>query len=332
MVCLAENILIHSIQYLRGVAALLVLLTHVALKSQAWEGSGMGAFLIGNLGVDIFFVISGYIMCLVGVREGVLDFFRSRIKRIIPLYWLLTTFALVVFILFPGKVNSSGGETSILGSYLLVPIWGKFLVQNGWTLSYEFVFYFIFAAGIALGGRMRLWAPVAIILVLVLIGLGGVDIPVLTSPMLLEFLFGMAAFHARALSRPGVVSGCLLLAAAWGWLALLDHLALDPGRVASFGVAAFLIVLGGLRMEALLLRNTRAPAARLMRLLGDASYSIYLSHPFVLAGLSAVLLRSGMVGSRWLAVLLMVSLSVLAGYACYVFVERRMARMLARAG
>lgn len=292
----------------------------------------MGGFLIGHLGVDIFFVISGYIMCLVGVREGVFDFFRSRVKRIIPLYWLLTTFALGVFLLFPGKVNSSGGETSILGSYLLVPIWGKFLVQNGWTLSYEFVFYFIFAAGIALDGRMRLWAPVAIILSLVLLGVCGVDIPVLTSPMLLEFLFGMAAFHARALSRPGLLSGCLLLLAAAGWLALLDHLARDPGRVVSFGVAAFLIVLGALKLEPFLLRHTGALVSRLMRRLGDASYSIYLSHPFVLAGLSGVLLRSGLAGSWWLAALLMVVLSVLAGYACYVLVELRMTRLLARAG
>ena len=99
--------------------------------------------------MELFFIISGFIMCHTtqssqGRWKDVGHFMVNRFTRILPLYWLLTALALVVFLIAPDKVNSSGGDTKIWQSFLLVPSEGKFLIMNGWTLTYEFFFYLLF--------------------------------------------------------------------------------------------------------------------------------------------------------------------------------------------
>ncbi|MEQ6343181.1 acyltransferase family protein [Vibrio cyclitrophicus] len=128
-----------SIQYLRGVAAILVLMTHASYKMYVLSGSDNSNFSIGNAGVDLFFIISGFIICLSLDKQkiGPARFFINRIVRIIPMYWILTIVVLLVYLFNPGIVNSSGGETSIMGSFTLIPGDYKYLINNGWTLSSE---------------------------------------------------------------------------------------------------------------------------------------------------------------------------------------------------
>jgi exopolysaccharide production protein ExoZ len=127
--------LILSVQYMRTFAALLVVLSHVAMKGAQYSTDPLSFFNVGAAGVDLFFIISGYIMChtVSGKSVVFVEFLWAKAKRIIPLYWILTSAALVIFMLFPDKVNSSGGATNIVYSYLLFPTPEKYLIQNGWT-------------------------------------------------------------------------------------------------------------------------------------------------------------------------------------------------------
>lgn len=325
-----EVVLVYSIQYMRAVAAIMVLLTHVASKCHAFGGSILGEFVIGNMGVDIFFVISGYIMCMVGQKHGVRIFLRHRVKRIIPLYWLLTTVALGVFLVAPDKVNSSStGVTSILGSYTLIPVWGNFLVQNGWTLSYEFIFYLIFSAGLLCSGRAKLLLPMAIIVALVVAGLCGLNVMVLTNPMMLEFLFGMIVFVWGHRILPGLAGHWLLLLAAI-YLLVLASIGVDIGRVPALGLAAAMIFLGMLRLEAFFVARKNALPSRLMKSLGDSSYSLYLCHPFALSALTMIMVRTGIVSSSLQAIILMLMTALVAGHVCHRYIERVLDKLVTR--
>lgn len=330
--------MILSIQYLRGIAAFLVLMHHVAFKLERYGNNPLSWLHSADVGVDIFFVISGFIMCH-SVRhkhqqEGAVgDFLRGRVARIIPLYWLLTTVALAVFIVAPRVVNSSGGQTLIGASYLLLPTEGKYLVQNGWTLSYEFYFYLLFCIGVALPKVAGRWVVVALISTLVTLGLAldakGVWIDFLLSPMLAEFGFGMLLY--MAFERPwrisGTVSTALAAIAVAGWLVVnFSRPAGAPGienaeRVLAYGLPSLLLCF------ALVCRAGQAEfrERRALRWLGDASYSLYLSHPFVAAALTLALSRVLPASvAQWVVGPAIVAVSLLVAGFLYAKVESPM--------
>src|SRR5262245_21275262 len=139
-----------SIQILRAAAALGVVLAHIFPSA-----------VIGTAGVDLFFVISGFIMVyasdrLFERRDAPRIFFLRRLARIVPLYWAVTA-VLVAYPLLAGvdlaAVSLSPGV--ILGSFLFFPVPrpdGSLLPVHflGWTLDYEMFFYVVFAGFIVL--------------------------------------------------------------------------------------------------------------------------------------------------------------------------------------
>jgi exopolysaccharide production protein ExoZ len=140
---------LQSIQFLRAIAALLVLLFHLS----------DGRIVTGASGVDIFFVISGFIMGTVGVGERPRDFIVKRAARIVPLYWLITM-AMCIGALLGVFSRFSYDIESLVKSLLFIPyydasghIWP--LVVPGWTLNLEALFYILFAGGLLFG------APIA---------------------------------------------------------------------------------------------------------------------------------------------------------------------------
>jgi peptidoglycan/LPS O-acetylase OafA/YrhL len=328
--------MILTIQYLRGIAALLVLLHHVAWKNEQHGENLLGWLRIGEAGVDIFFVVSGFVMCHAtrdpGLRVG--DFVRHRIIRVIPLYWLMTCIALAVFLVMPERVNSSGGETDVLASFLLLPTDGKYLVQVGWTLAYEFYFYLLFSVGLLFERRTGRGLVVAAIVALVAIGqLGphGVVWGFLTSNLLLEFAAGMllySLFETRTHLPP--LAACALIALGIAILAGCNEVGgvgfLSSMRAFDYGAAAVLIVGGVVMLE----RRVAGRRSRFLEMLGDSSYSLYLSHVFVLGGFALVL--GGLERMGTLASLLMVpamaAAAVAVAYACYRWVERPMTKAL----
>ena len=134
-----------SIQWMRAIAILMVILQHAAWKGTQYSTNPLGWLKVGEAGVDLFFIVSGFVICHVTYNKtpAPFEFVKARLVRILPLYWLLTCVALVVYLIKPELVNSSGGITSVFHSFTLLPTSSKYLIRNGWTLSYELYFYIL---------------------------------------------------------------------------------------------------------------------------------------------------------------------------------------------
>jgi len=327
-----------TIQALRAVAALLVVVYHAF---EMWElritrGAAGPSWTNGAAGVDIFFVISGFVMVVSSQRlparaRAGLIFFRHRIVRIVPLYWLLTTLKLALVFFFADlALRSTLDVDYVARSYLFLPLVdsaGHFrpLLPIGWTLTYEFLFYLLFA--LALGLRvdaLRVLIPAfAVIVVLALVRSDGWPAwTILFSTIVLEFLFGVtlgkATLRGRAMP-PSLASGALLVGFA---LILVIPEGHENVRVLAWGLPAFAIVAGAVALE----KRIAAILPRWLLALGDASYSIYLVHGFVLpaVGLGIVALHWETTAAEAVTVTACLVAGSAAGWIVYVLVERPM--------
>lgn len=327
-----KNMNIQSVQIMRGIASLLVVLLHISIKGSQYGNGALKGFAIGGSGVDLFFIISGYIMCVstVGRSLNFSQFMLLRIKRIIPLYWLVTTIALVVFLYNPKVVNTSGGETSIWASYALFPNGKKFLISNGWTLSYEFLFYLLFASFIYKGTYKTMQVSAIILLLLVAIGLC-VDyyspfFDFSTNILYLEFVFGMGCFYLLNQKNLRLTPGYGILLCLVGSVLLVLEAAVsihgqEKWRGFYWGIPMLAIFIGLISLESLLQRNKSLLKSMLLEI-GNSSYSLYLVHPFVLSGTAMALRRLKMANNPYLFTVLLLTLAIVIGHLVYFCVER----------
>ena len=294
-----------SIQYLRGVAAMMVVVFH-ALHETAGLGLPSPSLHILEAGVDIFFVISGFIMFYTTRRGmGTLEFYRHRIIRIVPLYWVMTSVVVVMMLAAPHLLQSARFDLGhVLASYVFIP-WPHPVhpgvmepaLAPGWTLNFEMAFYLLF--GLSLLIPRRAVGLTAMMLVLVAVAASRALGPpaqsiwsFYASGLVLEFgagiLLGMA--FERLPPLPWPVPAALF---ALGWLGILAQANLEspgPWRALAFGAPALLVVAGAVLLE----RGRTAPVLPAAVLIGDASYSIYLSHPLVLSAFAQVWRRLGL--------------------------------------
>lgn len=325
---------------MRGIASLLVVLSHIAIKGGQYGNGALQGFDAGGAGVDLFFIISGYIMCVstYGQPINFIRFIIRRIKRIMPLYWLFTTVALVIFLYKPSLINSSGGETGIFVSYILFPNGKKFLNANGWTLSYEFFYYFILGFFLHKGTQKAILASSSILIALTIIGLCiNFTNPLLffsTDSLLMEFVFGMGCFylfHIRKIalhSRYGaalLITGILLFA----WQIDLGETNYQKGPGIFWGVTMLLIFIGLLSFEDRIQRASSVIKTLFLEI-GNSSYSLYLVHPFTLSGTAIALQHIGMASNPWLFTVLLLSISITIGHLVYLYVERPLIALLRR--
>lgn len=310
-----------SIQHLRAFAALSVVLFHACQWSQI-------NFATGQAGVDVFFVISGFVMWTATSGETVrpLDFLRRRIIRVAPLYWLITLALTVAVLIVPARFPDMKPEPGhVLLSLAFVqhmnPVGLPFpLLPPGWTLNYEAVFYLVFAALLLLPEPRRLFGLTFALLVL---GFAGFAWPpayqMLLNPLFLEFLIGVwLARMAQLQLLPDRAIGWALLG---GGLALFTMIQLanmdwDLWRPMVWGMPAAMVVAGAVSVEA----DggwMRIPG---LKTLGDASYSIYLVHTLAIGALAMTM-------GAWnppLFIPLAMAVAVGTGLACWAIVERPM--------
>ena len=176
----ASSLPVSSIQILRAVAALGVVALHVSHEGATRLGARnpLPDFSVGAAGVDLFFVISGFIMVYASdalfARAGApAYFFTRRLARIVPLYWAATAAAVVCFVAFryAGALEQLSWQTFV-ASLLFVP-WprpdGAMLPVHmlGWTLNFEMFFYVVFALALMLTRRNAVFAVTALFLALV---------------------------------------------------------------------------------------------------------------------------------------------------------------------
>jgi len=334
----AKNIF--SIQILRGLAALLVVVHHICYDRSL--GYGGTTFEKGSIGVDIFFAISGAVMFMTAPALAPSDFVRRRVIRIVPLYWLFTSLKLMVLAAGHAGARKIPLTTGyILSTFLFIPAFdGDGLVYPviiaGWTLSFEVYFYLICTVALTASPRHLLPICAAVIACGVLIGLfvAGPSIPiaslVLLSPITLEFIGGMLVMK---LWQDGIrlpIWACvLILLAAVVWLAETPN----PGtyaavRVIYWGIPALAIF--GLMVS--LEDRIEMVRAKPLLLLGDASYALYLSHTAVVPIVGGVV-RKIVPDTYFLASSVVLLVAIAVGIATHLLIERPMVKWLAaRAG
>lgn len=290
-----------NVQVLRFFAAALVAFAHVGVEvGNAARRTGRSFEEIGlidwGLGVDIFFVISGFIMYYMmhgrfGEAGAPLDFLRRRIIRIVPLYWITTALMLAAILAAPQLINNGGLDLKhIIASYLFLP-WPRAdgelfpLLSLGWTLNYEMLFYALFAVALLLPRKPALIALLAAFVALIAAGLTVPDgvfmLKFWGNPMIGEFLMGIAVaalfLDGRRLSAGaaiGLVVGGIALALIFFQTSAYETVS----RLFTGGIPAVLIVAAAVLGPSL--ADTRP--ARLLALGGDASYALYLTHPFTI--------------------------------------------------
>ena len=293
---------IHTIQHLRAVAALAVVAVHAAERvGDDLPAAIMGPLRLGHAGVDLFFVISGFIIWHRARGRGIADprdFLIRRAIRVAPLYWI-ATLSWVGLIELAGFGWIQVTPDHVFRSLVFVPhenpsfpghAWP--VLVPGWTLNFEIFFY----ASVALA----FLAPPGKRLVLLGCGLAGLVVIGLmrapeaawartyTSPLLLEFLGGclLAEIHAR--QRSGLAGSMLWIAGGLAVFAVSgpivepqDHLS----RVIGYGLPALLIVRGTVGLAAVFPNWSRTSP------LGDASYAVYLFHLFLIVPVHAMWVR-----------------------------------------
>ncbi|UFN46971.1 acyltransferase [Roseomonas sp. OT10] len=311
-----------GIQYLRAFAALAVVAYHALAEAG-------GGFLVGAAGVDLFFVISGFIMYAVATRRSPSpgSFLWNRLVRVAPPYWAITVLLVFLSIVFPSLVPALKPDLGrLLSSLAFIPhadpqgnVWP--ILVPGWTLNYEMFFYLVFAAALTFPRAYRLAVTTAAMVGLVMLGLivrPTHPIPfTYTHPLLLEFVAGIWIGHFwTSRTLPGRRMGWLLIAMSLGCFAALGATGFysEAWRVVLWGVPSALLLGGVVCLEA------QGGIARLPLLhrIGDASYSLYLTHTLLVAAAWKVLSFLPPVAFAGACMLL----GSLVGIACYGLFER----------
>lgn len=334
---------LYSVQYLRGLAAFLVVIAHASQHPMAAPFAFQ--FRFGEAGVYLFFVISGFIMVAISgagtFSPG--DFLKRRAVRIAPLYWIFTTIAAVLALALPALFKTT---TFTWPHYLLslgfipheAPGRGGFspLLSLGWTLNYEVLFYIAFAALAGLVARQRVMVLTVLFAMLYLFGAvfrpTGAVLQFYTSHALLAFAagawIGLLHIEGKLNRLPPAVVYALIAAGVAGVIAAM----VEPGAVETtwtfigLVVAAVALLVAGLRFEAAL------PRWRLLELMGDASYSTYLTHIFVIGAVVAVgtrLLPDGDV-SYFATIGTAIVLATIVGAVVHRLLEQPLLRLMRR--
>jgi exopolysaccharide production protein ExoZ len=318
-----------TIQYLRAFAAIAVVIAHVGKQLHV-------PFDIGGGGVDLFFVVSGFIMIAIlrddTTRSG---FMLNRIRRIVPLYWMATTVMVLGTMagLFP---RLSIDPWHVIASYLFIPaqmngegpVWP--ILTLGWTLNYEMLFYLLVATLLPLRRPVLIASALTLVFgTAIVLGLWlRPTHPVLiayTDTITLEFVFGawIAVWWRSGRGWPRSIGVPIILLAILT-VAVTMTLRLPVGRPVALGIPAALLVIGVLSLE----RQGGVERERVTAFLGDASYSIYLWHALAISVTAAV----GRVLGLPLALTFAIAIpaGIVAGVFSYLIVERPLLRLLGR--
>lgn len=322
---------IEVVQALRFFAAAMVLLTHTTFYLQERVLSTFPIWKAGASGVPIFFVISGIVIVLASEKltndsAGAATFLRHRVARIVPLYWLLTTFKVALALAIPAAVlHNHFDVVHAIKSYLFIPAFNQAgeirpIHGVGWTLLHEM---YLFSLAMTL--RVQPVPAVAAFICAAfafgqIVDFDGAVMLVATSSENLHFVIGMAL-----------------------GLALLRNTYSTRQAVFLFGVASSAVVaarLGGVPTGVdpyalavacgipLLVRLTVNRATMLFSKLGESSYSLYLIHPIAASGMVAALGKVKL--SPVLILIVVFFATVTVSHLIHLFVEKPLVRRVRR--
>lgn len=310
-----------GIHYMRGLAALMVVIFHAISFMVIYKNyNSPFAHYILATGVDIFFVISGFLMVKTTekYKENKLDwklFLYKRLTRIAPMYWVVTIAIALAIILKPSLSEKTIDFEFLIKSLLFIPTKipnsdvQSTIIPVGWTLVYEMFFYIVFAALTAINYRKGIATVFAVFLILALAHsqFKNYYLSIYTNPIILEFCLGMIA---AKFATPSNKNSILLMALGSASIitgAYIDGSSLNI-RFLSAGVGAAILIYGasGLKLRKVL---------TIPKLLGDSSYTTYLTHMYIIKA-----------GAKFLpptfaSCLLLTAASIVIGHIVYLLIE-----------
>jgi peptidoglycan/LPS O-acetylase OafA/YrhL len=336
---------LNNIQVLRAFAAVAVVVFHTGFAFPYLRP-------FGSFGVDVFFVISGYIMARIldPKSPGSSDFFfRRRVLRIVPPYWFFTILLYLAALRLPqlmGATRASFAE--LLKSLFFIPfVKSDGLTQPllfiGWSLNYEMFFYLALALGLLLHKRLGVWMGAAIVLATMLacspFAAQNALARFYSNDISLEFLLGILSYYVcRAISdaqaRKLRIPAILICVASATMLILLqglitkENIPFNTTRVPTLGVLSFLLI----TCASLLSQGGWDTRLASLVLIGDASYILYLVHPYCEYSLDRFFgarhhwLKSATPTGALIGVTLSIALSILL----HLYAERPTVRFLNR--
>jgi exopolysaccharide production protein ExoZ len=298
-VIMFEPTKIQNIQALRAIAAIMVVLLHIALRAESigYDSWALPFQYIGFAGVDIFFVISGLVMTIttyrhLGDKKYAIHFIQKRATRIYSNYWII----LIIKLLFiwAGLNNGLREGISIVGSITLFPgDQSNLIIAVAWTLMLELFFYFIFSLAILFPKKyfslfLSLWAAIILSPILFIFERTN-SMPFLLnfyfSPFFLEFIAG--CFIGILINKRLIIFPSLFLLTGSVLFILTAIITKDTPlvshadtlkRVVFYGGSASLILYGAVALEV----SEKFVFPKWMALFGNASYTIYLIHGVIL--------------------------------------------------
>lgn len=309
--------MLYNLHLLRVIAALGVVYFHTT------STAGLGLdWDVGSRGVDVFFVISGFIITYIGTGKPQ-HFFRRRLIRVVPFYWGATLVVFGVAAIAPHLFRTTTASLPHLASSLafiprLNTTTGEMMptLLLGWSLNFEMFFYVLFALGLAIAPQRAPGFCVAAIVIF----FGAAHtftthndaINFYARPIVLEFCYGVAVYYIfawvserkAALEKVTALKYLLALVFAGGLvtIAVLEHHYGErlPRHIAA-GIPAFFIVLSALLLERLYKVTT---SNRVVYLLGESSYIIYLVHPYIVFTVLRLLVKNADLPTPALAALI----------------------------
>lgn len=315
-----------SVQALRALAAWAVVCHHFMQIFFDFEARGpIGQLFIdkGAVGVDIFFVISGLVIFLSTEGKALppARFLLYRLFRIVPAYWLYTVLmALLVVFARPLLPDQTVDWSHLLLSLLFIPTenpggYGIYPTLNvGWTLNYEMLFYVLFAWALLFRLQVRLLVVAALLFAVcqAWTGFGWVS-QFYRSDIVYEFLLGIGIgmLYRRGWIGPALWLPLLGIGAA---LVAIYHLPPEP-RLLNWGLPSAVLVMASMALERHVERN------RLLKLLGDCSYSVYLMHVLVLSAGGYLARRYGI--NPYLMFIVCALAIAIGSWLSYEWVEKR---------
>lgn len=335
-----------SLQAYRGIAAVLVLLLHASkVGFLNFNYAFLGyKFAFGYSGVDFFFVLSGFIILQMhhqdlGQPARGRTYAIKRLIRVFPIYWLVMLVVIPIYFL---NANCGTGyerdSSAILKSLFLIPQHHFPILGVSWTLCHEVWFYLLFLLAILVPRRLTQWSAGTILAASFVFWILSLTIAQERTDITYSYGFALSSYnlefalgcYGSYLLRHQRLRHCNLVLGAglvlFGTAAIFDvplrqHLG-NTHRILSYGFASFLIVIGSVAREL----GGRLTVPRFLTYLGDASYSIYLTHLPLLALAASLALKLHIVSrlGHFVTVLLMIATATAAGCCCYAFIEKPM--------
>jgi len=317
-------VIIYNIQVLRAFAAVSIVIVHSLLGIHSYEFQSVNKFNLDDFGVDIFFVISGFIMVFIqnNYKRNSIDFFIQRVKRILPIYWICNFTILLLFFLFPSifntlKINFDHFFLSLffLSQYIFLD---KPIIVAGWTLEYEIFFYFLFAIFINIKN-------IKFSYFFIFITIGILCFTELINLIFIEFLFGMMIgiiYINSSEVQKKILHNYSYYFLIFGFIILLLPIfnSLEINRLIKYGLPSTLIVLGSIYAKQI--------TNKYAILIGNGSYSIYLAQGFCIPAILKFFKIFYPEFDMVIIFFILLTGSVLFGLFIYYFIERNLSLLI----